>query len=105
MGANKRSVEDESILEEAQRLVYGNRQSAYGHPLDDYTKVAALWSVIINAEVTAKQAALCMVAIKISRELHMHKRDNLVDGAGYFAVAARIEEEQLRREAVDGGSS
>ena len=34
-------------------------------------------------EVTAREAMLCMVGVKMSREVHRHKRDNLVDIAGY----------------------
>lgn len=81
----------ETILEEAQRLVYGDRQQSYGHPADDFNRTAQMWSAILGVEVTAKQAALCMCAVKISREVNAPKRDNLTDLAGYAAVAARIE--------------
>lgn len=89
------AVSDETILEEAQRIVYGPREQAYGHPAEDYERVAALWSVILDTPVSPAQAALCMVAVKIARECHRPGRDNLVDGAGYFAVVDRIR----RREA------
>lgn len=81
----------ETILEEAQRLVYGDRQAAYGHPADDFNRTALMWTAILGTAVDAKQAALCMCAVKISREVNAPKRDNLVDLAGYAAVAARIE--------------
>lgn len=84
-------MSDETVLQEAQRLVYGNRCDDYGHPADDYDRVARLWAVILEAPVSAKQAALCMVAVKIARECHRPKRDNRVDGAGYFAVVDRIQ--------------
>lgn len=84
-----------TILEQAQRLVYGPREKAYGHPADDYGRVAKLWSVILETEVTPAQAALCMVAVKLAREVHEPAEDNRVDGAGYFAVVDRIR----RREA------
>jgi hypothetical protein len=86
-----RPVSEETILEEAQRLVYGDRHEAYGHPADDYGRTALMWSAILGVEVTAKQAALCMCAVKISREVRQPARDNLVDLAGYAACAARIE--------------
>lgn len=82
---------DETVLQEAQRLVYGDRQDSYGHPADDFGRTAKIWSAILGVDVTAKQAALCMVGVKISRECNAPKRDNRVDGAGYFAVADRIE--------------
>lgn len=88
-------MSDETILEEAQRIVYGPREQAYGHPADDYGRVARLWSVLLSTDVTPAQAALCMVAVKIARECHSPSRDNRVDGAGYFAVVDRIR----RREA------
>lgn len=87
----------ETILQEAQRLTTGDRQEAYGHPLDDFSKTAAMWSVIIGAPVSAEQVALCMVAVKISRELNAPKRDNLVDGAGYFNCLQMLREERARR--------
>lgn len=85
----------DSILLEAHSLVYGDRNVQYGHPADDYGRTAALWTAILGTPVTARQAALCMVAVKISREVNRPSRDNRVDGAGYFAVVDRI----TRREA------
>lgn len=85
---------EETILQEAQRLVYGDRNKDYGSPLSDYGKVAKLWSVVLGIEVTPLQAALCMCCVKISREINKHKRDNLVDLAGYAAVANWIVEDQ-----------
>lgn len=107
MGNAKRTAEEtpETILQEAQRLVHGARQANYGHPFDDYTKVSRLWSVILDCDVSPQQAALCMVAIKISREMHMHKRDNLVDGAGYFAVLELIQQEADRRQEDESNGS
>jgi len=81
----------ETILEEANRLVYGDRETSYGHPADDFNRTALMWTAILGTLVTAKQAALCMCAVKISREVNSPKRDNLTDLAGYAAVAARIE--------------
>lgn len=86
-----------SICAEAERLVYGERGADYGHPLDDYARTAALWSAILTAE----QAILCMIAVKISRECNKHKRDNLVDGAGYFECLHRVHLERERREAAE----
>ncbi len=91
------SKEPHTILQEALDLTTGDRQESYGHPLDDFTKTANMWAVIIGAPVSAEQVALCMVALKISRELHAPKRDNLVDGAGYFNCLDMLREERARR--------
>lgn len=88
----------ETALQEAQRLVYGDRGEAYGHPLDDYERTAAIWSAILGHPVTAEQAILCMIGVKISRECHRPKRDNRVDVCGYAECLQRVADERARRE-------
>ena len=88
---------DNSILLEAQRLVHGYRNADYGHPLDDFSKTAALWSVILGVPVTPEQAILCMCAVKISRELNRPKRDNMTDLAGYAECLRMTIDEKKRR--------
>lgn len=88
----------ENILQEADRLTSVDRQATYGHPYDDYERTAALWSAYLGVPVTAEQAAMCMVLVKVSREAHLHKRDNLVDMAGYARVVDLIHDERARRE-------
>jgi hypothetical protein len=74
----------ETAVQEAQRLVHGNRGADYGHPIDDFTRTGRMWAAILGLdEVTAEQVALCMVAVKISRECNKPKRDNRVDICGY----------------------
>lgn len=82
----------ETILEEALRLVHGARQAAYSHPADDFAKTALIWQAILGIEIRPKQVALCMCGVKISRETHKHKRDNLVDLAGYAETAQMVED-------------
>ena len=71
-----------TVLTEAAQAVH-ERSAAYGPPLESYTRTSALWSAVLGFPVTPKQALLCMIALKISRECHLSKRDNLVDIAGY----------------------
>lgn len=73
----------ESILEEALRLTTGARNEDYGHPLQDFSRTAALWSAVLGCPVTAEQVGLCMICLKVSRECHRPKRDNRTDMAGY----------------------
>lgn len=86
-----------NILEEANGLVHGDRQAAYGHPLDDFSRTAKLWSAILGHEVTPEQVGLCMCAVKISRQVNKPKRDNLVDLAGYAATVQMVLDEQYKR--------
>lgn len=87
----------ENILEEANRLVHGDRQAAYGHPLDDFTRTAQIWAAILGAPVTAEQVGLCMIGVKLSRQCNAPKRDNMTDAAGYAATVQMCVEERARR--------
>lgn len=82
------SVENESVCEKANRLVGGERQWSYDHPWDNCSKIGQMWSALLGIEVEPRQVALCMIAVKLAREAHKHKEDNLVDIAGYAQVAA-----------------
>lgn len=82
----------ETILEEAQRLVHGDRQEDYGHPLHDFRRTAQIWSAILGMDVTPQQVGLCMVGVKLSRQVNKPKRDNLTDAAGYCETVHMIEE-------------
>lgn len=75
---------EETILEEAQRLVLGARQADYGHPFHDFSRTAMMWSAILDRPISPEEVALCMVALKLSREVNKPKRDNRVDAAGYL---------------------
>jgi len=81
----------------AARLVTGDRQEDYGHPLDDFTRAGKIWEAILGVPVTAEQVALCMVGIKISRQTNAPKVDNIVDGIGYFLTLSMVQEERAQR--------
>lgn len=84
----------ETILEEAQRLVHGDRGGDYGHPIDDFTRTGRLWGAILGlpGPVPPETVGLCMAAVKISREVNRPKRDNRVDAAGYLETVQMIHE-------------
>ena len=91
---NYRSIQPENILQEADRLtgVDGDRPDDYGHPSENLALTAALWAPIIGVELTAEQVALCMIQLKIARQLHKSGRDNLVDIAGWARTIERLSE-------------
>ena len=79
---------EEDVLLEALRLTSGDRQAQYGPPDQDFTRTAAMWSALfaskMSAPFEARDVAMAMICLKLSRETHQRKRDNSVDGAGYF---------------------
>jgi hypothetical protein len=85
----------ESALQEAQRLVHGDRGAAYGHPIDDYTRTGRIWGAIQGVpDIDPRICCLMMAAVKISREVNAPKRDNRVDLAGYAECAQMVAEKQ-----------
>jgi hypothetical protein len=82
-----------NILEEANRLVHGDRGADYGHPFVDYECTAAIWQALIkrrygvDVPLTPDFCCLLMQGVKLSREAGKHKTDNLVDAAGYAECA------------------
>lgn len=92
--------QNESILDEAKRITEGVRRTEYGAPADDFERAAYMWTGILSHKlrdgqhVTAMDIPLCMVAIKLARQSHCHKRDNLVDIAGYARTAAMVAGEE-----------
>lgn len=81
-----------NILDEAKRVTAEERQVDYGHPIDDFTRIAALWSKVLGAPVTPEQVALCMIQVKVSRLCHAYKEDSVVDIAGYARTLQQVHE-------------
>ena len=83
-----------TILEEAQKAVYGDRQEDYGSVTENFDTIAQLWSIVLKTKVTAEQVGICMVQVKVARQMFKKKRDNLIDGAGYFATLQKMEDKK-----------
>ena len=87
-----RSDDDVSILEEADELIYGVRQDMYGHPVEDFTRTGRIWGAILGiSDVPPEKVGLCMVGVKMSREVNRPKRDNRTDGAGYWGCVDLVQ--------------
>lgn len=79
-----------SVAIEADRLVSGDRLVSYGHPWKNFSLTAEIATPLLKnklkdgVSLTPEDVALFMVAVKLAREVHKHKRDNLVDAIGYL---------------------
>jgi hypothetical protein len=86
-----------TIAAEAHDMVYGDREGDYGHPREDFTRTAVLWSGLLQHKladgeyIEAEDIARCMIAVKLARDVHGGKRDNRVDIAGYAITLDRLE--------------
>ncbi len=94
MTAKKKKQVKPTILVEAQNAVYGDRQSDYGNVKTNFSNIARQWSVVLGTEVTPEQVGLCMIQVKIARQMNKPKRDNLVDIAGYAATIEKMQNEK-----------
>lgn len=97
------------VLLDAHKIINGDRQQSYGNPEDTHGVIANLWNGYLQAmrtsrsspdgynfpTLTPKDVALMMVLFKIGRELNgAGSADNLIDAAGYVALAADMNEER-----------
>lgn len=86
-----------TILAEAEAAVYGDRQDDYGHPREDFTRTAIIWTGLLQHKladgeyIEAEDVPRCMIGVKLARDVNAPKRDNRVDGAGYFLTLDRLE--------------
>lgn len=97
-----KEVKVETVCEEAQRIVYGDREKTYGHPALNFDATARFWNAYMaNKQVLAGQpvnlalfdaidVARMMVFLKLARQQHSNKHDNLVDAIGYLACEQKI---------------
>lgn len=77
-------------------LVLGPRNADYGSPHPDFSGIALMWSGLLNTvlsrQLTAQDVALMMTALKLRREAHKPKADNIVDAHGYLLCLEWINE-------------
>lgn len=87
-----------SILDEAKKGVYGEKEKSYGHPKTDFQFTADVMTIVFRRKgylkegvsLSAEDTAIFQLSSKLSRQLNAHKRDNLVDLAGYVETWARV---------------
>ena len=80
------------ILDEAKRLTATDRQDIYGDPYINHKRIADLWSVYLEKEISPSQVALCLCLVKIARLIETpDHEDSFIDLAAYAAIAGEIE--------------
>lgn len=80
----------DAIYQRVRGILVG-RQESYDSPQANFDRIATMWSVILGIPVTASQVAMCMIAMKMTREVHQHKLDNIDDTLGYAFCLAMLD--------------
>jgi hypothetical protein len=87
-------MERGEILDEAKRLTHGDRNKNYGNPLTNHARIAGLWSIFLETEITPAQVAICMGLVKVARLIESPDHlDSFVDLAAYASISGEIETE------------
>lgn len=86
-----------SVLEEAQEIIYGDREQTYGHPSKNLECIAKMWDAYLDSigtrDLTAKDVANMMILLKTARLANRpDHRDSVIDICGYAALIERIDE-------------
>ena len=87
-------MSEESVLQEAERIINGERRESYGGALESFDRIAKLWEPLLGVSVSAETVALCMIQLKVARYLNGQQRDSIVDIAGYAGCLEKIARER-----------
>jgi hypothetical protein len=81
-----------SILDEAQEIIYGDREKTYGAPDKNLKMIGDLWAAYSGVPFTAEDVCNMMILLKVARLANDPKhRDSQVDLCGYAALMERIQ--------------
>lgn len=82
------------ILEKARQCVCEDRDRQYGHPEDNFGKIAELWGAYRGEYFPVKDVAMMMALVKIARIYAGESIDSYVDLAGYAACGGELATEE-----------
>ena len=77
------------FLTEAKAIIQ-ERGMDYGHPTDNMSRTASLWSAYLEMPVTDYQVAMCLALVKVARSMESSKVDNYIDGSAYFSISGQL---------------
>ena len=92
------SIQD-TILDEARTVIYGDREKTYGDPGKNLRVIAGYWNTYLTSKgfdfgegLDYDDVCNMMVLLKVARLANtpLH-RDSLVDVCGYLALAERVD--------------
>ena len=88
-----------NLLQEAEAVIYGDREATYGAPGKNLLAIADYWTVHLkhkynfNGQITMADVCQMMISVKQARLLNSPTHhDSQVDTAGYIALMERVQE-------------
>lgn len=88
MGTGEVSYVSEGMemLEEVESTLI-ERGTLYGPPVENFDRIAKMWSVLLNKKITPNDVARMMVALKLARSVETpDHRDDYLDMLGYVVL-------------------
>lgn len=87
-----------NLLNEAEQVIYGDREVTYGDPGKNLRAIADYWTVHLrhkynfNGVITTDDVCQMMISVKQARLLNAPTHhDSMVDTAGYIALMERVQ--------------
>lgn len=88
-----------NLLQEAEAVIYGDREATYGAPGKNLRAIADYWTVHLKHkysfgwQITTDDVCQMMISVKQARLLNSPTHhDSQVDTAGYIALMERVQE-------------
>lgn len=86
-----KSIQKESILLQADKIVNGDRNEQYGDPNVAFEEYRTILKATFGIDLTSAQICKVLMAIKLGRMKYKYKEDSLVDLCGYTEILNRLE--------------
>ena len=87
-----------NILKKANEIVNERseeKERQYGNFIECMTKTARIASELSNKSITTNDAYNVLIALKLARQSHCHKEDNLLDAVAYIGSLNELLNQQL----------
>ena len=101
----KKMTTKEKIINKAFKTV-GERNDHYGTPLENFERIAKLWSCQLEHHISIYDVGVMLMLLKIARSKHdkLHE-DTWVDIAGYAGATAEATflDEEIKKEMKEYG--
>ena len=91
------------VLEMAGKYISQDRAMVYGDAKKQHARIAEYWCQYLDLpsdRISAQDAAVMMVLLKISRLHHRPTADSFIDICGYSALACEIGEDEMEVEKI-----